>query len=249
MVAASRAATGPAAWSGGTFGGGHGLRLPTPGPTRRARRWPGRAEPWVGWRLLGPGAVSAPALDRNGGAPRQWRRRRSTAPTIRPRRARRVGASPWRWSPGCSWSSSCSIVVVLLVVKITRGTTTVVPPPVAPASSGVVHAVTTVPSAVFDAVGAQQAADPGEAVLSGSAPAVDRRAARPWSTWERNSAPTARPSGGPSWPPSGRFGTFSHLGRHVVVDGRGLPGHTDVHLRRHHLPEPLRLVRRRRGIR
>src|SRR5580692_4723460 len=60
-----------------------------------------------------------------------------------------------------------SIVVVLLVVKITRGTTSVVPPPVAPASSSVVKAATSVPSAVFDAVGAQQATDPGEAVLSG----------------------------------------------------------------------------------
>ena len=59
------------------------------------------------------------------------------------------------------------IVVVLLVVKITRGSTTVEPPPVAPVSSGVVHAVTSIPSTVFDAVGAQQADDPGEAVLTG----------------------------------------------------------------------------------
>ena len=74
-----------------------------------------------------------------------------------------------------------SIVVVLLVVKITRGTTTVVPPPVAPAASGVVHAVTTVPSSVFDAVGAQQAPDPGEAVLSGQPP-VSIEVGPPWST-------------------------------------------------------------------
>jgi len=59
------------------------------------------------------------------------------------------------------------IVVVLLVVKITRGSTTVEPPPVAPVSSAVVHAVPSIPSTVFDTVGAQQAAIPGEAVLSG----------------------------------------------------------------------------------
>jgi thiol-disulfide isomerase/thioredoxin len=62
------------------------------------------------------------------------------------------------------------IVVVLLVVKVTRGSTTVTPPPVAPASAGVVRAVTSIPSSVFNAVGAPQATGPGEAVLNGQPP-------------------------------------------------------------------------------
>ncbi len=103
------------------------------------------------------------------------------------------------------------IVVVLLVVKITRGTTTVVPPPVAPASSSVVHAATSVPSTVFDAVGAQQAADPGQAVLSGQPPlSIGGRPAVvyvgsefcPYCAAERWALVAAL----------GRFGTFSHLG-------------------------------------
>jgi Na+-transporting methylmalonyl-CoA/oxaloacetate decarboxylase gamma subunit len=103
------------------------------------------------------------------------------------------------------------IVVVLLVVKITRGSTTVVPPPVAPASTAVVHAATSVPSAAFDAVGAQQAPDPGEAVLSGQPaltiggrPAVVYMGGEfcPYCAAERWALVAAL----------GRFGTFSHLG-------------------------------------
>jgi thiol-disulfide isomerase/thioredoxin len=116
-----------------------------------------------------------------------------------------------------------SIVVVLLVVKITRGSTTVVPPPVAPASSGVVHAVTTIPGAVFDAVGAQQAADPGEAVLSGQPsvsiggrPAVVYVGGEfcPYCAAERWALVAAL----------GRFGTFSHLGATSSSNAEVFPG-------------------------
>ena len=103
------------------------------------------------------------------------------------------------------------IVVVLLVVKITRGSTTVVPPPVAPASTAIVRAATSVPSTVFDAVGAQQATAPGEAVLSGQPaltiggrPAVVYVGGEfcPYCAAERWALVAAL----------GRFGTFSHLG-------------------------------------
>jgi thiol-disulfide isomerase/thioredoxin len=116
-----------------------------------------------------------------------------------------------------------SIVVVLLVVKITRGTTTVVPPPVAPASSGVVKAATSVPGAVFDAVGAQQTTDPGEAVLSGQPalsirgrPAVVYVGAEfcPYCAAERWALVVAL----------GRFGTFSHLGATTSSDTEVFPG-------------------------
>jgi len=115
------------------------------------------------------------------------------------------------------------VVVVLLVVKITRGTTTVVPPPVAPASAGVVNAATSVPSTVFDAVGAQQAADPGEAVLSGQAalsigghPAVVYVGAEfcPYCAAERWALVAAL----------GRFGTFSHLGATTSANTEVFPG-------------------------
>lgn len=115
------------------------------------------------------------------------------------------------------------IVVVLLIVKITRGSTTVVPPPVAPASSGVVHAATSVPSAVFDAVGAQQAADPGEAVLTGQPalsiegrPAVVYVGAEfcPYCAAERWALVTAL----------GRFGSFAHLGATASSTAEVFPG-------------------------
>ena len=116
-----------------------------------------------------------------------------------------------------------SIVVVLLVVKITRGTTTVVPPPVAPASSSVVNAATSVPSAVFDAVGAQQAPDPGETVLAGQPPlsiggkpAVVYVGAEfcPYCAAERWALVAAL----------GRFGTFSHLGATTSSSAEVFPG-------------------------
>jgi hypothetical protein len=103
------------------------------------------------------------------------------------------------------------IVVVLLVVKVTRGSTTVAPPPVAPASPSVVRAVTSIPSSVFNAVGAPQATDPGEAVLSGQPPiSVAGRPAVvyvgaefcPYCAAERWALVAAL----------GRFGAFSHLG-------------------------------------
>jgi Domain of unknown function (DUF929) len=59
------------------------------------------------------------------------------------------------------------IVAVLLVVKITRGATTVPRPPVAPASPAVVHSVTSLPQAAFDAAGGPDLDGPPPAVLSG----------------------------------------------------------------------------------
>jgi hypothetical protein len=115
------------------------------------------------------------------------------------------------------------IVVVLLVVKITRGSTTVVPPPVAPASSGVVKAVTSIPISVFDAVGAPQAPDPGEAVLSGQPalsigerPAVVYVGAEfcPYCAAERWALVAAL----------GRFGTFSRLGATTSSNAEVFPG-------------------------
>jgi len=115
------------------------------------------------------------------------------------------------------------LVVVLLVVKITRGSTTVVPPPVAPASSDVVHAATSVPAAVFDAVGAQEAPGPGAAVLSaqpplsiGGRPAVVYVGAEfcPYCAAERWALVAAL----------GRFGTFSHLGATASSTAEVFPG-------------------------
>jgi Domain of unknown function (DUF929) len=59
------------------------------------------------------------------------------------------------------------MVAVLLVVKITRGATTVPRPPVAPASPAVVHSVTSLPQAAFDAAGGPDLDGPPPAVLSG----------------------------------------------------------------------------------
>jgi len=115
------------------------------------------------------------------------------------------------------------IVVVLLVVKITRGTTTVTPPPVAPASSGVVQATTSIPSVVYDTVGAPPAADPGEAVLSGQPtvsiggrPAVVFVGAEfcPYCAAERWALVAAL----------GRFGSFSHLGATTSSEAEVFPG-------------------------
>jgi hypothetical protein len=103
------------------------------------------------------------------------------------------------------------IVIVLLVVKVTRGSTTVTPPPVTPASSAVVRAATSVPSSVFNAVGAPQATYPGEAVLKGQPPlSIAGRPAVvyvgaefcPYCAAERWALVAAL----------GRFGTFAHLG-------------------------------------
>ena len=114
-------------------------------------------------------------------------------------------------------------MVVLLVVKITRGSTTVEPPPVAPASSGVVQAASSVPGAVFDAVGAQQTVDPGEAVLSGQPPlSIGGRPAVvyvgaefcPYCAAERWALVAAL----------GRFGTFTHLGATTSSDAEVFPG-------------------------
>jgi hypothetical protein len=115
------------------------------------------------------------------------------------------------------------IVVVLLVVKITRGTTTVTPPAVAPAASAVVHAATSVPTAVFDAAGAPQAGSPGEALLSGQPPlTIAGRPALvyvgaefcPYCAAERWVLVTAL----------GRFGTFSHLGATSSSSAEVFPG-------------------------
>jgi len=115
------------------------------------------------------------------------------------------------------------IVVVLLVVKITRGSTTVEPPPVAPVSSSVVHTVTSIPNSVFDAVGAPQAADPGQVVLSGQPavtvggrPAVVYVGAEfcPYCAAERWALVVAL----------GRFGSFAHLGATSSSTAEIFPG-------------------------
>jgi len=115
------------------------------------------------------------------------------------------------------------IVVVLLIVKITRGSTTIQPPPVAPASSTVVRAVTSLPAAVFDAVGAPQPADPGQAVLTGQPalsiggrPAVVYVGAEfcPYCAAERWALVAAL----------GRFGTFAHLGATSSSNAEVFPG-------------------------
>lgn len=103
------------------------------------------------------------------------------------------------------------IVLVLLVVKITRGSTTVPAPPVSPASAGVVQATTSVPSAVFDDVGAPAAEGPSPSVLSSQPPLTIGGLTGvvfvggefcPYCAAERWALVAAL----------GRFGTFSNLG-------------------------------------
>lgn len=103
------------------------------------------------------------------------------------------------------------IVIALLLVKVTRGTTTVVSPPVAPASVAVVRAVTTIPAAVFDAVGTPDPGVPGPVALTGQPPlvlaghpAVVYVGAEfcPYCAAERWALVAAL----------GRFGSFTHLG-------------------------------------
>jgi hypothetical protein len=104
------------------------------------------------------------------------------------------------------------VVVVLLVMEITQGHTTVPEPPVVPAADSIVHDATTIPAAVFNAVGAPgpPVLDPpvilrGESELRiGGRPAVVYIGAEfcPYCAAER-------------WPlvvALGRFGTFSKLG-------------------------------------
>jgi hypothetical protein len=115
------------------------------------------------------------------------------------------------------------LVVLLLVVKITRGTTTVKPPPVTPAAAAVVRAATTVPGRVFDAVGAPQPGDSGDALVSGQAPltlnghpAVVFVGAEfcPYCAAERWALVVAL----------GRFGTFTHLGATSSSSAEIFPG-------------------------
>jgi hypothetical protein len=103
------------------------------------------------------------------------------------------------------------IVVVLLVVKVTRGSTIVHPPPVAAAPAAVVREATSVPPAVYDAVGAPELEAPGAVALTGQPPVtVGGRPAVvyvgaefcPYCAAQRWALVTAL----------GRFGTFSHLG-------------------------------------
>jgi len=115
------------------------------------------------------------------------------------------------------------LVVLLLIVKITRGTTTVHAPPVAPASGAVVRAVTSVPTQTFDAVGAPEAGQPGETLLSGQGPlSIEGRPAVvfvgaefcPYCAAERWALVVAL----------GRFGTFSHLGATSSSASEVFPG-------------------------
>ncbi len=115
------------------------------------------------------------------------------------------------------------LVVVLLVVKITRGSTTVAPPPVAPVSSSVVHDVTSIPSTVFDAVGAPPPTDSGETVLSGQPgvtiggrPVVVYVGAEfcPYCAAERWALVVAL----------ARFGSFAHLGATSSSTAEIFPG-------------------------
>jgi thiol-disulfide isomerase/thioredoxin len=115
------------------------------------------------------------------------------------------------------------LVVLLLIVQITRGTTTVHAPPVAPAPGAVVRAATSVPAQDFDAIGAPQAGQPGETLLSGQGPlTVDGRPAVvfvgaefcPYCAAERWALVVAL----------GRFGTFSHLGATSSSASEVFPG-------------------------
>ncbi len=115
------------------------------------------------------------------------------------------------------------LVVLLLVVKITRGTTTVKQPPVTPAPAAVVRAATTVPGGVFDAVGAPQSGEAGDALVSGQDPlTLDGHPAVlfvgaefcPYCAAERWALVVAL----------GRFGTFSHLGATSSSSSEIFPG-------------------------
>ncbi len=121
-------------------------------------------------------------------------------------------------------------------------------PAVAPAATGVVRAMASLPDAVFDAVGAPQSVDPGLALLTGQPalsiggrPAVVYVGAEfcPFCAAERWALVAALD----------RFGSFSHLGATSSSDDEVFPGHVHVLLRRHHLPEPLRHLRLGRGVR
>lgn len=130
--------------------------------------------------------------------------------------AERTGVRPARRVPTALVTGAfiivvLAIVVVLLVVKVTRGTTTVESPPVAPAPAAVVHSATTVPQAVFNAVGAPVSDGPGPVTLSGQPPlSVAGHPAivfvgaefSPYSAAERWALVVAL----------ARFGTFGHLG-------------------------------------
>jgi hypothetical protein len=75
-----------------------------------------------------------------------------------------------------------------------------------------VHAVTSIPSAVFDAVGAPQVADPGQAVLSGQ-PALPGQGGRPGVVYV--GAEFCPYCAAERWvlvAALGRFGSFAHLG-------------------------------------
>ncbi|MHB8682537.1 MAG: DUF929 family protein [Acidimicrobiales bacterium] len=103
------------------------------------------------------------------------------------------------------------IVAVLVILKVTRGATAPPAPPVALAPASVVHQVTSVPVAVFDAVGAPRSNGPAPVVPAsrpvltvGGRPAVVFAGAEfsPYSAAARWAVVAAL----------GRFGTFSDLG-------------------------------------
>ena len=178
---------------------------------------------WIGCHLLGPGVATAT------GAPAECAGTSTMATTQVNGTDDQSPAAPTRHRLPMAlvtWVFVLLIllvVVVLLVVKVTRGTTTVTPPPVAPASSAAVRAVVSVPAAVFDAVGAPAAGDPGEAVLSGQAPlTIGGRPAVvfvgaefcPYCAAERWALVAAL----------GRFGTFTHLGATSSSSAEVFPG-------------------------
>jgi hypothetical protein len=105
------------------------------------------------------------------------------------------------------------VVVVLLIIEITQGRTTVPDPPVVPASEGIVRDVTTLPAAVFNAVGS-----PGPPVLE--APVI-LPPSQPHLTVHKQPAvvyigaefcPYCAAERWPLVVALGRFGTFSKLG-------------------------------------
>ena len=103
------------------------------------------------------------------------------------------------------------VIVVLLVIKVTRGSTTVAPPPVTAAPLGVVRAVTSIPTAVFDAVGAPAPAGAGPAVLGGQPPLTI--GGRPGVVFVgAEFCPYCAAARWALVVALGRFGTFSHLG-------------------------------------
>jgi len=103
------------------------------------------------------------------------------------------------------------IIVVLLVIKVTRGSTTVAPPPVTAAPTGDVRAVTSIPLAVFDAVGAPAPAGPGPAVL-GSQPPLTIGGRTGVVFVGAEFCPYCAAARWALVAALGRFGTFSHLG-------------------------------------